>query len=250
MTISVLTATYNAAAQLPRLIESLRSQTDRNFEWIVVDGASTDGTVDLIRSAGDLVIHWISEPDFGIYHALNKGLALAQGDYYLVVGSDDVLDPGAIERYQQAADATRADIISAPVWADGRLMVPRRTLSCLRSGPPLVSGHSVGALIRKDLHRELGAYSRQYPIAADTLFLLRALRAGKRFSYIDQPAGTFGTGGASGTDVLGALSESFRANVEIHGLWPLHFAFFTLRVLKNSRRIGRQQMRMAEKNDR
>jgi len=249
MTISVLTATYNAAAQLPHLIESLRSQTDRDFEWIVVDGASTDGTVDLLKSAYDLVIHWISEPDFGIYHALNKGLALAHGDYYLVVGSDDVLDPGAIERYRQAAATTQADIISAPVWADRRLMVPRRPPSWLRSGPPLVSGHSGGALIRKDLHRELGPYSRQYPIAADTLFLLRALRAGKRFSYIDQPAGSFGTGGVSGSDVLGALSESFRANVEVRGAWPLHFAFFILRVLKNGRRIGRQQMRVAE-NDR
>lgn len=238
--ISIITATYNSVTVLSRLIESLRAQTTRDFEWIVIDGGSTDGTVDLLKGAGDLVTHWISEPDFGIYHAINKGLAFAGGNYYLIVGSDDVLDPGAIERYREAATATNADIISAPVWVDGRLIAPRRSLPWIRSGPSRVSAHSVGALIRKDLHSELGYYSRQFPIAADTLFLLRASHAGKRFAYIDHPAGTFDTGGVSGSDVLGALSEAFRANVQVNGHWPFHFAFFILRVLMNSRRVGRK----------
>ena len=87
--ISVLPVTFNAIDMLPGLIDSLKAQTDRCFEWIVVDGASTDGTIELIKSSNDIVTQWISEPDFGIYHAMNKAIQLATGDYYLVVGADD-----------------------------------------------------------------------------------------------------------------------------------------------------------------
>ena len=84
--ISVITVTFNAAALLPGLMDSLRTQTDRDFEWVVVDGASTDGTVALLNSSGDILSHWISEPDFGIYDAMNKALQMARGEYYLVMG--------------------------------------------------------------------------------------------------------------------------------------------------------------------
>ncbi len=81
-TISVITATYNASKTFSGLIDSLRNQTDQAFEWIVMDGASTDGTVEQIKAANDVVTRFVSEPDFGIYHALNKALGLATGEYY------------------------------------------------------------------------------------------------------------------------------------------------------------------------
>src|SRR5574343_103309 len=84
--ISIITVTFNAAAHLPTLIDSLRNQSDRGFEWIVVDGASTDKTVDLLEASG-IVTTWISEPDFGIYDALNKAIRLSTGEYYLVLGA-------------------------------------------------------------------------------------------------------------------------------------------------------------------
>lgn len=239
--VTVITATYNAELVLPALIESLRAQTSRNFKWVVVDGASRDGTVDLLKNSGDVVTRWISEPDFGVYDALNKALSLVGSDYYLVVGADDTLDSGAIERYHKAAIETRADIISAPIWVGEQLVCPRRKLSWLRSEPPLVSGHSVGALILKALHDELGYYSKRFPIAADTHFFLKAWRADKVFIRLDEPAGAFGTAGMSSTDVLGALTEYMRVNVEVRQYWLLHFSLFVLRVLKNIRRIGNQR---------
>ncbi len=238
--ISVLTATFNAQATLPRLAQSLREQTHRDFEWIVADGGSGDGTCEFLSQSDDVVTRWVSEPDFGIYHALNKALAMARGDYYIVLGADDELTPGALHAYAQAAERTRADIISAPVWIDGRRVAPRRTAAWLRSGPPGVSAHSVGSLIRRGLHAELGLYSRRLPIAADTLFLLSARKAGKRFAYIDDVAGRFGTGGVSSTDVLGGLTESMRAHILVQGQWPLHVLLFVLRVLRNALRLGRR----------
>jgi glycosyltransferase involved in cell wall biosynthesis len=235
--ISVITATYNAERTLPALIASLRAQSDRSFEWIVVDGASTDRTMALLEAAGDVVTRWVSEADFGIYHALNKGLLLARGDYYLVVGADDQLEAGAVEAFARAAAGSDADIVAAPVFVDGSLVTPRTTMPWLRSGPPLVAAHSVGSLIRRSLHDEIGMYSRRFPIAADTFFLLQASRRGKRFAYIAQPVGTFGTSGASSGDILGGLCESFRANVEARGGLLLHLLLLTARVVANHRRI-------------
>ena len=241
--ITIITATYNAQASLPTLIASLRSQTDRSFEWVVIDGASEDGTVELLKNAHDVLTRLVSEPDFGIYHALNKALHMARGDYYLVVGADDCLDPRAIENFSRAAAESSADIISAPVLVEGKQIAPRRRMSWLRSGPPMVSAHSVGSLIKLSLHREVGWYSKRFPIAADTYFLLQVWRRQKRFAYLQETAGTFGAGGASSADTLGALCESFRANVEVRDGLFLHALLLILRIIANGARITRQRAR-------
>ena len=237
--ISVITATFNAERTLPALIASLREQTSRDFEWIVVDGASGDGTLDLLRDAGDLVTRRVSEPDFGIYHALNKALALARGEYYMVVGSDDTLLPGAIEAFARAAATSGADVIAAPVLVDGITVQPRRNLPWLRSGPPMVAAHSVGSLIRRSLHDEVGPYSRRFPIAADTYFLLQVAQRQKRFAYLSEPVGSFGTAGLSSGDTLGALTESWRANVAVRGRFWLQLPLFLARLVANGARIAR-----------
>lgn len=87
--ITVATVTYNAANTLKDTIESVLGQTYENLEYIVVDGASKDNTLDIIRSYGDR-IKWISEPDTGIYDAMNKALQMASGDYLIFMGADDV----------------------------------------------------------------------------------------------------------------------------------------------------------------
>ncbi len=237
--ISVITATFNAERELPALIASLRAQTSRDFEWVIIDGASSDRTVDLLRGASDIATRWISEPDFGIYHALNKGLALARGEYYLVLGSDDTLLPGAIEAFAGAAAAEGADVVAAPVLVEGIAVHPRRNRPWLRSGPPMVAAHSVGSLIRKSLHDEIGPYSRRFPIAADTYFLLQVAQRQKRFAYLSDPVGSFGTAGLSSGDTLGALTESWRANVAVRGRFWLQLPMFLARLVANGGRIVR-----------
>src|SRR6266702_4244755 len=112
-TISVVTATYNCASQLPALIESLRKQTDRNFQWAVADGASSDGTLELLRSVTDLDAVITSQPDFGIYDGLNRALRSAAGNYYIVAGADDYLAADAIANYREAIERSGADIVAA-----------------------------------------------------------------------------------------------------------------------------------------
>jgi glycosyltransferase involved in cell wall biosynthesis len=173
-TISVITVTCNAVNFFPMLVGSLRVQTDRDFEWIVVDGASADGTVELIKSADDVVTHWISEPDFGIYHAMNKALQLATGEYYLVMGADDRLYPDAIAQYRHYACQSKADIITALIMRDGKIERRKPCRPWLYAHHAYVSEHSVGSLIRKSLHQKFGFYSKRYSVGADLLFLKKA----------------------------------------------------------------------------
>lgn len=89
--ISVVTVVRNGAATLEQTILSVVNQTYDNVEYIVIDGASTDGTLDVIRKYEDRIDLWQSEPDGGIYDAMNKGIALATGGWVLFLGADDVL---------------------------------------------------------------------------------------------------------------------------------------------------------------
>lgn len=89
--LSVVTATYNAVQHLPNLIKSLRDQSDRDFEWVVMDGGSTDGTIELLKLVEDIKIVFKSQKDFGIHDALNRAVKVSSGTYYLVVGADDLL---------------------------------------------------------------------------------------------------------------------------------------------------------------
>lgn len=87
--ISVITITYNAEKTLERTLKSVHEQTYENIEHIIIDGKSTDNTLDLIRKYGNEKMRWISEPDKGIYDAMNKGIAMAKGDYICFINAGD-----------------------------------------------------------------------------------------------------------------------------------------------------------------
>lgn len=236
--ITVITVTYNAALVLPGLIDSLRVQADREFEWVVVDGASTDGTVEMIKSAGDVVSKWISEPDCGIYDAMNKAVRLASGEYYLVCGADDRLSPTAVGDYRRIATQTQADIISACVDSDGGLVRPAQGQSWRRGQSAFVSHHSVGTLIRRNLHQAFGDYSRRFPITADQYFLKRVcMSPGVRFAAADFVAGRYSMDGVSGSDIPGTMAEFFRVQLETERYASLQVLLYGLRLMRYFGRI-------------
>jgi glycosyltransferase involved in cell wall biosynthesis len=90
---SIVTATFNAGRMLDRTIESVRSQSCKDFEWIVIDGGSRDDSVARIKAAGGIIARWISEPDEGIADAWNKGLSFATGAHALILNAGDTYDP-------------------------------------------------------------------------------------------------------------------------------------------------------------
>lgn len=236
--ISIVTATLNVERTVPGLIESIQHQTDQDFEWIVVDGESRDRTLELLRGAGLAQLRLISEPDFGIYDALNKALRIASGDYYLVCGADDRLSADAVEQYRRIAANTCAEIISARVETSQGVCLPGRGRAWLRGHLAYVSQHAVGSLIKRSLHESIGFYSNRFKIAADQLFIKRVcMRADHRLVCGEFVAGLYATNGVSGQDVAASMTEFFRVQLETEPNKTLQVFLFLLRLLRHWRKV-------------
>ncbi|AXY68086.1 glycosyltransferase [Thermosynechococcus sichuanensis E542] len=207
--ISIITATYNAAEHLPSLIESIRQQTDKDFEWIVIDGASQDGTVKIIEDARDVITDYISETDCGIYDALNKGIKRCKTDYYLVVGADDRLNADAIENYQRVLSRKETDLVSAYVKVGNKTIKPKKGMSWIYGAWSFVTSHAVGTLIKKDLHEQYGLYDVNYPICADADFILKAIRNRASLQVVPFIAGEYALGGLSNVNIAWSIFDFF-----------------------------------------
>jgi glycosyltransferase involved in cell wall biosynthesis len=116
--VTVITVVYNNEKTLKRCIDSVIRQNYKNIEYIVIDGASTDGTLDIIKRNISHIDYALSEKDNGIYHAMNKGLSLAKGDFVALINSDDWLEPDGIRDSMDAIIASQADVLIgyANVW--------------------------------------------------------------------------------------------------------------------------------------
>lgn len=231
-TISIITATRNATDHLPRLIESLRGQTDLDFEWVVADGASDDGTLELLRSITDLNIVISSQPDFGIYDALNRAIRLSTGEYYIVCGSDDYFYHDAIANFRGAIKLSHADIIVANAMYGQRCLKVRRGPAWLFGHGALISAHTLATAFKKELHGVYGYYSRKYPIAADHLFVMQACRGGASRYESDFLAGEVGRGGVSSVDRAGSATEVFRVQLVLGSSSVVQTILLILRLLR------------------
>lgn len=228
--ISIITAVYNAADCIHYLIESLRMQTDQNFEWVVVDGLSTDSTLETLKQIVDLNIKIISEADFGIYDALNKGIKACEGEYYLVAGADDIFYSNAVEDYKKALHHD-VDMVTATVKI-GHDLVKSKGYSWLFGMGAFISCHSVGVLIRKKLHLKYGFYSRKFPIVADQLFIKQCCQDGVEVKIIDKVVGEYGIEGVSATDMFGGCTEFFRVQLLTKENKWVQYILFILKLTK------------------
>lgn len=234
VTISVLTAVHDCAEQLPKLIASLRAQTDADFEWVVADGASTDGTIEILAAVTNLNLVVSSQPDFGIYDALNRALRIAMGSYYIVVGADDRLFPDAIANFRDAILKSDADVISAHAMFGKRRVGVRAGPVWLHGAHSYIGNHSLSSAFRRDLHREYGYYSRRLPIAADALFIIQACKGGAQRFEADFVAGEMGRHGVSAVDWAGSATEFFRVQLATGCSVPMQILLLLLRLLKGA----------------
>lgn len=181
MKLSIITINYNNAEGLRKTMESVLSQTYKDYEYIIVDGASTDGSVEVIRTsalqAEGLKLKWISEPDTGIYNAMNKGIKMANGDYLLFLNSGDYLVDCSVLENVFANDCV-ADILCA------RCNVSDNGKVVWTSNPPenvtfgtlyLVGLAHQSTFIRKCLFERFGYYDESYRYNADIEFWYRAI---------------------------------------------------------------------------
>lgn len=177
MKLSILTINYNNRNGLAKTMKSVFDQTFTDFEYIIVDGGSTDGSKELIIDNENNVQKWLSEKDNGIYHAMNKAIALAQGEYCFFLNSGDYL---VIQKTIELvfSQLSTSDIIS------GNVLKVRSNGKWNRvKSPEIVSLHKLmklslphqGSFIRRNLFDKVGLYTEKYKIISDWEFFLKAL---------------------------------------------------------------------------
>ena len=229
MKVSIITSCYNRAATIRSAIESVLAQDYNDIEFIVVDGASTDGSLDIIREYVDRISIIISEPDHGMYEAINKGIRVATGEIIGLLHSDDFFyDNGVIGRIVKRIKRTHADFL----YGDGLFVNPDNTNKVVRNW--IGGGYRLWKVrhgwlplhptcyIRRDVMMRLGLYNESYKIAADSDLLVRyLLTGGLTVTYLNEYIVRMRMGGLS-TDSAKRKKmweEDIRVYVS-HGLWP------------------------------
>ena len=213
--VSTVTVAFNAAATITRTIASVLAQDLPGHEYLEVDGGSTDGTLDILKSHGDR-IRWVSEPDRGIYDAMNKGVRLARGQWiHLLNADDEYAAPDALSRVAARLDPGRtnyADILVVDQAGNRRLQSFR--YSRLRMLYGAYVPHP-GLVVSRAQYDAVGAYDTAWRIAADHDMILRLL---KRYppNHIPELLSVMHQGGAS-TRYLSLSASEFRDVVIAHG---------------------------------
>lgn len=224
--ISVVTSTFQAAAYLPQAVTSVRAQDFNDFEWIIIDGGSTDGTLDILRKNEDVIDYWISEPDKGIYDAWNKGIRQARGTWILFLGADDHLwTPDVLGRattaldgvapefrvvYGQVAMLNQAGEIVGLVGDEWGSV--RRRFRSLMSLPHTALFH------HRDLFQVHGDFDPAFRIAGDYEFLLRELDTRDALFVPELLVAGMSVGGVSSSpESSGKMLREMRLATRKHG---------------------------------
>jgi len=182
--ISIITVNYNDNSGLQKTIKSVLNQSLRNFEFIIIDGNSNDGSKEFLQQNTDQSIRWVSEPDRGIYHAMNKGIKMATGQYLLFLNSGDILfDNEVIKQVDIKIDGTYGiyygDIIFAEHKQQKKVVFPD-TLSFTFFFKQSLSHQA--SFIKKTLFDEIFPYNEDFKIVSDWEFFIYAI-CKKNVSY-------------------------------------------------------------------
>lgn len=217
--ITVITVSYNVLSTIEKTILSVINQTYRNIEYIIIDGGSSDGTVDIIKKYEDKLAYWISEPDNGIYDAINKGIDKANGEWVATLNSGDTyLDNNVIDiivenitDFKSSTDIFHGKI--KMIYDNSRAIerTPQKAESLYRK---MCLFHPT-CFVRAELYK-IRRYNIKYKIASDYDFLRWCLINNYKFHYIDSVIVNFAVGGISDTTIF---------NTDAYHIWKNDFGY-------------------------
>ena len=208
MKVSVITVSYNAENTVERTIKSVVNQSYDNIEYIVIDGGSTDGTIEVIEKYRSRIAYMVSEPDMGIYDAMNKGIMNASGDIIGIINADDWYEPNAVQIIVDSIARTNAQLIYGNVRVisrDGGEYISCGATERIWYDMPFP--HQ-GVFIKKEIYEKYGSFNIQYQLAADYELLLRLYRNGVRFYDSGALIANFVLGGKSVNQFVNCVKET------------------------------------------
>ncbi|WP_430821795.1 glycosyltransferase family 2 protein [Carboxylicivirga caseinilyticus] len=242
--VSIITIVYNGEETLQKTIDSIACQSYSDIEYIVVDGGSADSTVDIIKANEECIARWISEPDDGLYDAMNKGVEMATGDYLWFINSgDEIYDSETLSNLfinDAWADVYYGDTVM--IDAEGKVIGERRlqppaTLSWndFKNGM-LVSHQSI--IVSAKIAEK---YNTKYRFSADFEWCLLALKKAQKVVNSNRVLSRFLDGGITKQNIIPGLKERFVIMHRYFGLGstimhhiPIAFRFFSY-VIKHKR---------------
>ena len=238
--ISIVTVTKNSEKYLEENIESLSNQTFRNFEHIIIDGKSTDNTIAIIKKNSDKIDKWISEPDQGLYYAMNKGINISTGEIIGILNSDDIYFPNALEIVNNYFSSdNKLDFLFGTVQKH-KLMhgyFPKK----IKWTFGFYTTHSVGFFIKRSSQFKVGLYDTQYKFSSDyDLFYRLIVKEKMRGTSTkkNEILGKFRLGGLSSQiKYLDFLRENNK--IRINNGQNIFFVYFIfiLRLIRNFKNI-------------
>lgn len=219
---------FNGEKHLAQTIDSVIHQTYPAIEYIVVDGGSTDNTLDIIRRYRHHIDYWVSERDHGISDAFNKGISLARGEWVGILNADDWYEIEAVELAMQLAND--ADVVygNLQCWESGRkeyLFTGNHKMLPLE----MALNHPT-VLIRRSLYDNWGVFNKEYKIAMDYELLLRFYTKGVKFGYVNNCLANMRLEGTSNHNWIAGFREVRRAKDKHLGKSILHQLYFYKQV--------------------
>ena len=195
--ISIITVVFNGEKHLEQTIQSVINQNYDNVEYIIIDGGSTDGTIEIVKKYEDQIDYWVSEKDRGIYDAMNKGLSLVSGDLVGFINADDFYNTHAIKKsiarlLESGADYAIGSVKKIP---SGKEVLPTYPLN-LKIYQGMMYPH-IGAIIKKRVYKKVGLFDTQYKISADFDMAMRIHLKGFRAVHVQDIIGDVLEGGIS-----------------------------------------------------
>lgn len=227
--ISIITVSYNAKESITNTILSVISQDYKQFEYIIIDGGSTDGTLDTIELYLPYFSYFISEPDKGIYDAMNKGVAVAKGEWVIFMNAGDcfvdneVLSTIFLSNVNKKADIIYGNTIAKYPW--GKCLIKGNFFSKHDINLPFCHQST---FVRTSLMRSI-PFDLSYRIAADYNFFYTLYKLGKSFKYIDISIALYDAIGFSTNKVLETYMEVCRSNGS-NNSWQFKFRLFLFKI--------------------
>ena len=199
MTITIITINFNNKNGLEKTINSIVSQRQVGYEWIVIDGGSTDGSKELIEDYSSRMVYWVSEPDTGVYNAMNKGIKASTGDYLIFMNSGDCFaDENVLQRTVKELDSdiVCGSVLTSRLKKKGKPPASFTPWSLFHQNIP----HQA-EFISRSIFSDIGCYAEDLRILSDLEFNIKTSLAGYSYKVVPYLIAIVEEGGISDTEI-------------------------------------------------